>query len=242
VVSAAFAEFAWPGADPIGRRYRSGVIGRSDWVTVVGVVEDIKVASITAANPPVQYIPLAQMPSPPSSVALVLASGGGDPVAQTRELVRRLDPRVGIGRVTSMDAVVATALAEPLRLRFFLGLFAALALVLGVVGVYSVVSYAVARRQGEFGVRMALGAAGATVARQVVARGLFPVAIGTGAGVALVLLLGRVAGRFLYGVSPADPASLIGASAALLLAGVLASAVPAWRAASVSPVEALRAE
>jgi ABC-type antimicrobial peptide transport system permease subunit len=134
------------------------------------------------------------------------------------------------------------ALAEPLRLRFFLGLFAALALVLGVVGVYSVVSYAVARRQGEFGVRMALGAAGATVARQVVARGLFPVAIGTGAGVALVLLLGRVAGRFLYGVSPADPASLIGASAALLLAGVLASAVPAWRAASVSPVEALRAE
>lgn len=242
VVSAAFAERAWPGRDPIGRRYETGALSRSrEWITVVGVVEDIKIASITGENPPVHYLPLAQLASPPSGGVLVV-SGNGDVVPAIRDLVRRLEPRVAIGRVTAMESVVATALAEPLRLRFFLALFAGLALVLGVVGVYSVVSYSVARRQGEFGVRMALGAAGSTVARQVVGRGILPVVVGTAVGVGLALGLGRLGARFLYGVSPADPASIAVAAGALLIAGVVASIVPAWRAARVSPVEALRAD
>ena len=163
-------------------------------------------------------------------------------VAPIRRLVRELEPRIAVGRVTDLETVVATALAEPLRLRFFLTLFAALALVLGVVGVYSVVSYAVTRRRSEFGVRMALGAGGGQVLRHVVGQGLLPVAVGTGVGLVAAVGLGRVAAGFLFGISPADPVSLGVAGVALLGAGVVASAIPAWRATRVSPVESLRAE
>ena len=141
-----------------------------------------------------------------------------------------------------MKEVVETALAEPLRLRFFLMLFGALALVLGTVGVYGVVSYSVARRRGEFGIRMALGAAPGKVLGHVIARGMLPVAIGVGAGLVGSIALSRLLGRFLYEVAPTDPASLASAGVALLAAGVLAALVPAWRAGKVSPVEALRAE
>jgi ABC-type antimicrobial peptide transport system permease subunit len=110
------------------------------------------------------------------------------------------------------------------------------------VGVYGVVSYSVARRRGEFGIRMALGAAPGKVLGHVVARGMLPVALGVGAGIAGSLALSRLLGRFLYEIAPTDPASLAAAGVALLSAGVLAALVPAWRAGKVSPVEALRAE
>ncbi len=157
-------------------------------------------------------------------------------------MVRELEPRIAVGRVTDLETVVATALAEPLRLRFFLTLFATLALVLGVVGVYSVVSYAVTRRRSEFGVRMALGAGAGQVLRQVIGRGLVPVAVGTGIGLVVAIGLGRAASGFLYQVSPADPVSLGVAVVSLLGAGIAASVIPAWRAARVSPVESLRSE
>jgi len=239
VVSESFARRAWPGQDPLGRRYRAYSLG-GGWITVVGVVEDIRITSITGANEPVHYLSLAQLPQPPEGATLLL-KGTAEP-GSVRALVRTLEPRIAIGQVTDMDDVVATALAEPLRLRFFLTLFAALALVLGVVGVYSVVSYSVARRQSEFGIRMALGAGGGSVARQVVGRGLLPVGAGTVIGVIAALLTGKVAAGFLYGVTPGDPATVLGAAAALVGAGVVASLIPAWRAAKISPIEALRAD
>jgi len=127
-------------------------------------------------------------------------------------------------------------------LRFFLSLFGGLALLLGVVGVYSVVSYSVARRQTEFGVRLALGATPSQVLRQVVGRGIFPVAAGTVVGIGGAILLAGVAGRFLYGVSATDPLSIAVAGLALLGSGAAAALVPAWRAARVSPVESLRSD
>lgn len=243
VVSRSFAELAWPGQDPIGRQVVSSSLGPSHGLTVVGVVGDIRSTSVTGANPLAMYLPLAQLPEPSDGMVLVVrtAPGVGAPVAAIRDLVQRLDRRVAIGRVMDMETVIATALAEPLRLRFFLTLFASLALVLGVVGIYSVVSYAVVRRRSEFGVRMALGAEPARVLRQVIGRGLVPVALGTGVGVVLALVFARVAARFLFGVSPSDPLSLAAAVAALMAAGVGASVIPAVRAARVNPVEALRA-
>jgi ABC-type antimicrobial peptide transport system permease subunit len=113
---------------------------------------------------------------------------------------------------------------------------------LGVVGVYSVVSYSVARRQTEFGVRMALGATPRQVLGQVVGRGLLPVAVGTAVGVVGAMALAQVATRFLHGVSATDPLSIGLAALALLLSGTLAAMVPAWRAARVSPVESLRSD
>jgi putative ABC transport system permease protein len=141
-----------------------------------------------------------------------------------------------------MDDVLAASLAQPLRLRFFLGVFAALALALGTIGVYGVVSYAVARRRAEFAIRMALGASPGRVLRDVVRHGLLPVLAGVAGGLVLSQALAGVLRRFLYGLGATDPASLAIAAGALLLAGVLAALVPAVRAGRTSPVEALRAE
>jgi ABC-type antimicrobial peptide transport system permease subunit len=163
-------------------------------------------------------------------------------VTEVRGILREVDSRAAVARVTTMDDVVAGAMAEPLQLRFFLSLFGGLALVLGVVGVYSVVSYSVARRQTEFGVRLALGATPSQVLRQVVTRGLYPVAAGTAVGIGAALALARVASGFLFGVSATDPLSIGLAALALLVSGSLAAVVPAWRAARVSPVESLRSD
>jgi len=111
-----------------------------------------------------------------------------------------------------------------------------------VAGVYSVVSYSVARRQTEFGVRMALGASPGAVLRQVLGKGILPVAVGMGAGIGGALLLAGVAARFVYGVSTSDPVSIAVAGLALLGTAGAAALVPAWRASRVSPVESLRAE
>jgi predicted permease len=244
LVSQSFAARAWPGSDPIGQRLRTGVNGDTTPLTVIGVVEEIKIASITGANPFVLYVPLEQQPNLSESEVLVLKTTAGEAAtaAAVRRLVREIEPRAAVARVTTMDAVVATALAEPIRLRFFLSLFAGLAVLLGVVGVYSVVSYSVARRQTEFGVRMALGASPTRVLRLVLGYGILPVAIGGVIGLGLAVLLARVASGFLYGVSPADPISMLGAALALMTSGAIAAALPAWRAAGVSPVESLRGE
>ena len=244
VISESFARKMWPNQDPLGRHIRSAVAGDTSALTVVGVVEETRMFSMTGDNPMVLYLPHEQVPDPGAGITLLLRTSAdpGTVVAGVRGLVRELDPRVAIARAGTMDDVVKTALAEPLRLRFFLLLFAVLALVLGTVGVYGVVSYSVARRRGEFGIRMALGAAPGKVLGHVIARGMLPVAIGVGAGLAGSIALSRLLTRFLYEVAPTDPASLASAGVALLAAGVLAALVPAWRAGKVSPVEALRAE
>jgi ABC-type antimicrobial peptide transport system permease subunit len=156
--------------------------------------------------------------------------------------VAELDKGAAIARSSTMDAVINTALAEPLRLRFFLGLLGSLALLLGAVGVYGVVSYAVARRRAEFGIRMALGAAPTNVLAHVVRGGMLPVVLGTSVGVLASLGLSRVVRGFLFETSPTDALSLMMAASTVLMAGVLAAVVPAWRAGRVSPVESLRSD
>jgi len=244
LVSQSFAARAWPGQEPVGMLLQTRVGGDSTAIRVVGVVEEAKVTSITGANPFVLYVPFEQANAPREGEVLMLKTERplDQVVTDVRGILRDIDRRAAIARVTTMDDVVAGAMAEPLRLRFFLTLFGGLALMLGVAGVYSVVSYSVARRQTEFGVRMALGATPGQVLRQVVVRGLFPVAAGTAVGIAAAVVLARVASGFLYGVSATDPLSIGLAAVALLVTGSLAATVPAWRAARVSPVESLRAD
>jgi ABC-type antimicrobial peptide transport system permease subunit len=234
----------WNTEDPIGRRIRTGFAGDTAWLNVVGVVEETRMITMTGENPMAMYLPWEQSGFPGEGQVLVIQTDAPTSriVPAVRRIVQELDPRVAIVRPGTMDEVVKTALAEPLRLRFFLMLFGALALVLGTVGVYGVVSYSVTRRRGEFGVRMALGAAPGRVLGEVVRRGMLPVAIGVGAGLAGAVGLSRLLGRFLYQIAPTDPVSLGLAAVALLGAGVLAALLPGWRAGQVSPVEALRAE
>ena len=244
LVSESFARKMWNGEDPLGRRIRTAFMGDTSWLTVAGVVEETRMFTMTGENPMTMYLPYEQSGFPGEGQVLVIRTDAAPAtiIPAVRQIVRELDSRVAIARPGSMDDVVRTALAEPLRLRFFLMLFGGLALVLGTVGVYGVVSYSVTRRRGEFGIRMALGAAPGRVLREVVRRGMVPVMGGVVAGLAAALALSRLLGRFLYQIAPTDPVSLALAAVALLGAGILAALLPGWRAGQVSPVEALRAE
>jgi ABC-type antimicrobial peptide transport system permease subunit len=141
-----------------------------------------------------------------------------------------------------MEQVMDTAMAEPLRLRFFLTMFSVLGIVLGTVGVYGILSYAVQRRRAEFGIRMALGASPRVLLGEVVRNGMLPVVVGVVSGSIVALLSSSALAGFLFGVRPTDPVSLLIASFALLGAGVVAALVPAWRASATDPARALRAE
>lgn len=243
MVSQAFATRMWPDGAPIGRRIRTRVGGSGEWMTVVGVVEEARVFTMTGANPMALYVPAEQAEPPIGNVLVMRVSE--DPVAVTdaiRARVHAIDPRVAVARVTTLEEVIDAALAEPLRLRFFLTLFAGLALVLGAVGIYGVVAYSVVRRRAEIGVRMALGAAPSRVLQEVLRTSLFPVVVGIGAGLLASLALGRSMAGFLYGVAPTDPRSFFGAALLLFLAALAAAMVPGWRAGRTSPLEALRAE
>ena len=242
IVSESFAGRMWPGQSPLGRRIRHRFGSETPWVTIVGVAEETRLTRLTGDNPLVLYVPIAQAEAPEGPVLAVKGAGAAPPVAAIRAAIHDLDDRIAVARVETLDAVVAAAVAEPLRLRFFLSLLGALALVIGAVGIYSVMSYSVVRRRSEFGVRLALGATPGRILADVVAGGLTPVVAGVAAGVGGALALASTIGSFLYGVTPADAPSLAGAAAALLAAGALAAAIPAVRAGRIDPVSALRAE
>lgn len=244
MVNESFAREAWPGEDPVGKRLNTGFDGRTRWLTVVGVAEDVLHNGVRREAPRVVYRPLAQRADPGDGNTLVIRAAS-DPLAlagSLRGLVREIDQRVAVARVTTLEGAVRGSIAQPLRLRFFLGLFAALALVIGTVGVYGVVSYSVSRRTAEFGLRMALGAERGRVVTGVIRSGMAPVGLGVAAGLVVALALSEVLQRFLYEVSPTDPASLATAALVLLLVGAVAALFPAWRAGSLDPVRALRVE
>jgi predicted permease len=244
VIDESFAKQMWPGQSAIGKHITTAYTGTAISRTVVGVIREAKLTSVTGASPAAMFVPLDQHSSATPGGVLVVRVAG-DPaniIPQVRRISAELDPQVAVTRAETMQEVVDGSLAQPLRLRFFLTLFAALALVLGAVGVYGVVSYAVERRRAEFGVRLALGASPSNVRRDVLWGGLTPVVIGIVAGIVMALGLAQALNRFLYGVSPSDPASFAVAAGALLLAGVIAALVPAARAARTDPMAALRAD
>jgi len=158
VISESFARRMWPGQSALGKHIYSGWSGKMEALEVVGVTREARLTSMTGDVPFVMFVPLAQQAAMSGGVLVVRSS---TPPAALMPAVRRaiaqIDPQVAVARIETMDDIVAGALAEPLRLRFFLTVFAAIALVLGTIGVYGVVSYAVARRRAEFAIRMALG-------------------------------------------------------------------------------------
>ncbi len=244
VITESFARTMWPAQSALDKHVGSSWSGTLIWRRVVGVIAEPKLTSMTGDSPFAIFVPLEQHGSQIGGEVLVVR-GGGDVaglVPSVRAAAAGIDPRVGMTRISTMDEVVAAALAQPLRLRFFFSVFALLALALGIVGVYGVVAYAVARRRAEFGVRMALGATPARVRVDVMRFGLAPVALGVVAGLAGAGAMGGILTRFLYGFTPRDPASFVVAALVLLIAGAGAAIVPAIRASRTSPVEALRAE
>ncbi len=244
VVNETMARQRWPGQDPVGRRFRFG-FPNAPWMTVVGVVGDIKQMGLDAAAYPEFYTPVQQ-----ANIQsflwprYMLVRTKRDPLALSsavREAVRAVDPAQPIDFRTMSDVLDAQMANRSTQLAL-IGGFAALALLLASIGLYGVLSYTIAGRRSEIGLRMALGAQPSSVLASVVRDALLMSLIGLAAGLSGSLALARVLATFLFDVRPTDPATLAVVSAALLLVALAASYVPARRAANVDPATALRTE
>ncbi len=239
------AERYWPGEDPLDRRVKLAMDPAdttAPWMTVVGVVGNVRPA-LSVPPQPAMHLPLSQIPW--SSMSLVVRTAAADPgriVPAVRREVAALDSDLPLGNVQTMEAIVERSVAEPRFRTVLLGGFGLLALALAAIGIYGVVSFGVARRVQEMGVRMALGATPGDVRGLMIGQGLRPVLFGLALGLAAALAVMRVLGGFLYGVQPWDPLTFIVTPLLLLSVGVLAVWLPARRAARVDPVEALRYE
>lgn len=246
VISATLAQRYWPGESAVGRRIRNQG-GEQGW-EIVGVAPDVRFEKITEDPAPLAYFPMiagtSEDPVPTRQVAVVLHVGT-DPlsfVAAARQALREVDPRLPLVDPRTMGTVVKNAMAATSFTVLLLGIAAAIALLLGTVGIYGVISYVVSRRTQEIGVRMALGAPSAVVLREVVGQGMVLAGIGVAVGLVGAWGVSRVLTSLLYGVSATDPLTYVGTATTLTLVALAASWIPARRAAMVDPVEALRAE
>jgi putative ABC transport system permease protein len=250
VVDQAFAEREWPGQDPLGKRVKpAGMDSNSEedlepWFTVIGVVPSVRSSSITDRVRATYYFDHRQRP-PYRSYSVTYAVrtrlAPEELFAPLRLAVRAVDPEVPV-TLQTMPELVARTVSEKRFTMLVLGTFGALALLLAVVGIYGVVSYAVAQRTREIGVRRALGATPGRVGTLVLRSTLAAVVPGLLVGALLTLVNAKALGALLYGVSPFDPPTLAIAVGALGAAALLASVVPAWRAVRVDPLIAMRAE
>jgi len=241
VVNATMARRFWPAGDALGRRFSvAGPTG--PWVRVVGVAKDTRYNSLGEVTPPFMYLPLAQ--NPMASVVLQMRLRGparavGDAVAR---IIKTLDPQLPAVRPVSLEADMQIALLPARIGAALLGAFGSLALLLATVGIYGVASFAVASRTREIGIRAALGAQRGDVLRLVVGESMARVGIGLAVGLLGAVGLARLLAAQLYGVGVVDPVTFT--ATPLILGGValLASLVPALRAARVDPLVALKAD
>jgi putative ABC transport system permease protein len=244
IVSQALARRYWPGRDPLGSRITFGdpADSTTTWMTVVGIVGDVRQEGAVSPAYPQIYVPLAQISSRSIVVALRTTR---DPLAlapSLRQALAAVDPNLALSRITTMEQRVASTLARPRVNALLLAAFAATALVLAALGIYGVIAYSVVQRTRELGIRVALGARAEDVLGMVMRQGLTPVLIGLAIGLAAAATGSRVLRSLLYGVAPTDLGTY--AAVALFLAAVAAAAsyVPARRAARSDPMTALREE
>jgi putative ABC transport system permease protein len=246
VINETMARQFFAGRDPIGARIRWARLPETTWMTVVGVARDVRHLGLALPEGPAVYTPYAQKLQPWERWTSVVVRSQGDPLrltASVKAAVRAIDPSLPVTEVATMEDVLASSMASPARRNLVIALFAALALGLAGIGVYGVISQTVSRRTREIGVRIALGAGAADVVglvlRQAIALGAIGVALGIAGG---ALLARAFLSKLLFGVSAIDPAIYAVMAAALFLATLLASGLPARRALRVDPMVALRNE
>lgn len=247
LINEEMARVYWNGRDPIGGRLKIGGDQRP-WVTVVGVVGDVRHNEITGVVKEKFYVPHTQwhvsVGNPIRAMSLVVKSSA-DPlslVGPIRQEIRSLDPNLPVADVRTMDAVVGATLSTPRFTGVLLSAFALLALGLSAIGIYGVLSYLVSRRTREIGIRVAIGAGRADVLRMVLGQGLSLSLLGTAIGLGLSIWTASLMRGILHGVTPADPATFAAVAGVLLTIALLASVIPALRAARIDPVVALKAE
>ena len=240
-----FARRYWPNEEAVGKRIRLGndTDPKTPVLTVLGVVGRVKMEGLGTDSKRVQgYFPYAQIPSGGMTVILKSAGDPNQLIAAVRQQIKQIDPDQPIYEIRSMDDIRAESVA-PERLNLtLLSLFAGIALVLAIVGIYGVMSYTVTQRTHEIGIRMAIGAQPRDVFRMVIRQGMMLALIGVGCGLIGAFGLTRLMASMLFGVEPTDPATF--AAIAVLLTGValIACYVPGRRATKVDPVVSLRYE
>lgn len=246
IVNRAFAKRYFGDASPIQHRVRGSA--EAPWLTIVGVIGDIRETSIEATPPAQIYTPLWQQDSDeePTVISAYLAVRSSLPedsiVHQIRAAIRNLDPNLAIAEVSTMNDRVSQAVARRRFQTTLLTLFSGIATLLAVVGIYGVLTYSVKRRTAEIGIRMALGSSRIRVAGLILREGLGLTVTGALIGLAATLLSTKLLAGFLYGVSQIDPLTFLLVPVLLILVALAASLIPSWKASRIAPMTALRHE
>jgi putative ABC transport system permease protein len=242
IVSATLARKYWPGEDPLGKRLRFDDDAKTPWTTVVGLVGDTRQLGLKEAPPALLYIPFEQFTLPFTTVTVRSALPDGTVTSLLKSQLAAVDPDLAFGDVNPLREEVRSSIAETRFQAMLIGLFALLALTMAAIGLYGLISYTVAQRTREIGIRVALGASPGQVLLPTVSEGLLLAGAGVACGLVTSFAASRALSTFVFGVGTADPLTLAGVSALLLIVAATASYLPSRRALKVDPVVALRAE
>ena len=247
IINRALARMFWPNQNPIGQRIWIGKPMGPEWTEpstreIVGVVGDIHGESLASAPEPTMYLHYAQRPIVEAYFVVRTRHSPLAAVPEVREAMRQVGPDVAIARVRTMEQVLSASMTNWRFRTILLALFGALAVFIAAIGIYGVISYSVAQRTHEIGVRMALGARRTDVLKLVIGHGFTLTLTGVAIGIIGALTLTRFLSNLLYGVKPSDPITFIAVSVILTAVALLASYIPARRATKVDPMVALRYE
>jgi putative ABC transport system permease protein len=239
LVNETMAKKLWPGEDPINKKI-SAASPNGPWMTVVGVVGDVKHRGLISEPRMEMYASYRQLPRDSMTVVMRTTSDPVPMAAALRKEVWAIDKDQPVTTIKTMEEAVSESIARERFNMQLLTIFAVVALILATVGIYGVMSYYVVQRTHEIGILLALGAQPSHVRGLVVKQGMYRALIGVGIGLVAAFLLTRVAASLLFGVSPTDPITFFGVSLILTVVALLACYIPARRAAGVDPLQALR--
>jgi predicted permease len=243
VISAAMARVYFPNQNPIGQRLSFAFPpDKASPREIVGVIGDVRDESLGQDPRPMMYVPFAQSPLWGGDLVVNSTLSTSSVVSAIRADILKIDKDLPAGDITTMTEVLSTNVAQPRFRTFLIALFGAMALILAATGIFGVISYSVSRRTQEIGIRIALGASRAAILQMVLRETLILALAGLAVGIPFALASSHLIGHLLFGVSPNDPATLLAVAAILSSVALLSACIPARRAVTVDPLEALRHE
>jgi putative ABC transport system permease protein len=238
IINTAMARQLWTNQDPLGKRIKHGT--QQNWLTVIGVVGDVRQRRLDLEPYPQIYVPYADYQHTTMTLAVRAASNPTGLVAAVRREASGLDPSLPVFNVMTINQALTQSTADKRLTMTLLSLFAALAMALATVGIYGVLSYMVTQRTHEIGVRMALGAQQGDVVKLVVGQGMRLVLVGLSVGWLAALFLARLMSSLLFGVTPSDPGIFLVVTMLLFIVTLSACYIPARRASKIDPIVAVR--
>jgi predicted permease len=242
IISAHTAKTLFPGGNPIGRHYGVGSNKPEDDVTIIGIVKDVKFDELTEEPVALDYLPYPQRPWGFGDFEVRYTGDFAPVAAAVQQTIHSIDRNLPITQVTTLDAQVGRSITNQRLVAQLSAFFGLLAVFLSCIGIYGVMSYVVTRRTNEIGIRMALGAGRSKMLWMVVREILILISIGIVIGVPVTLAGDRLVSNMLFGLTPTDPVTLVGATLLLLIVAAIAGYLPARRASLVDPMVALRYE